>query len=145
MAAEASVFAIGRVEPGGPWIGLRRVESGYELVFGSVSGAMLTTPATPAELLAVAIGYFEESVDDAPPDLEATHRDLAILLRFVHEGEPEPSRARLLLEALEGIDDGLAGDVMVSRLVRAFEASRTADEQVAPLDLLVERYRALSA
>ncbi len=142
MAAEASVFAIGRLTPGGPWIGLRQAQPGYELVFGS-GERMLTSPATPAELLAVAIGYFEESVDDAPPELEATHHDLASLLRFVHDGERDPERARLLLDALEGIDDGLAGDVMVSRLVRAYDACRAPNEQAAPLDLLVERYRAL--
>lgn len=145
MAADASVFAIGRLEPGGPWIGLSRTDAGYRLVFGADDGRVLTTAATPGELLAVAIGYFEESVDDAPSDLEATHRDLADLLRFVHDGERDPQRARLLLEVLEGIDDGLAGDVMVSRLARAYEACRTPDEQAAPLDLLVERYRALSS
>jgi hypothetical protein len=142
VAAEASVFAIGRLEPDGPWIGLRRSQPGYELVFGAGDG-LLTTRATPADLLAVAIGYFEESVDDAPPELEATHRDLASVLRFVHDEESDPRRAQLLLEALEGIDDGLAGDVMVSRLVRAYDACRTPNEQAAPLDLLVERYRAL--
>jgi hypothetical protein len=145
MVADASVFAIGRLEPEGAWIGVQRVDAGYELAFGEPDGRLLTAPASVAELLAVAIGYFEESVDDAPPELEATHHDLALLLRFVYDSEHDPARARLLLEALEGIDDGLAGDVMVSRLSRAFEACRTAGEQAGPLDLLAGRYRARSS
>lgn len=143
--ADAGAFAIGRLEPGGAWIGLRRTDAGYDLVFGRADGSPLSAPASAAELLAVAIGYFEESVDDAPPELEATHHDLALLLRAVHDREPQPARARLLLEAIEGIDDGLAGDVMVSRLSAAFDAFRTANEQADPIDLLADRYRALSA
>jgi hypothetical protein len=142
---DASAFAIGRLQPGGAWIGLRRTDAGYDLVFGRADGSLLSAPASAADLLAVAIGYFEESVDDAPPELEATHHDLALLLRSLHDAESQPARARLLLEAIEGIDDGLAGDVMVSRLSAAYEACRTANEQADPIDLLADRYRALSS
>ncbi|HEX5397048.1 MAG TPA: hypothetical protein VFX74_08165 [Candidatus Limnocylindria bacterium] len=142
---DASAFAIGRLLPGGPWIGLRRTDAGYDLVFGRADGSLLSAPASAADLLAVAIGYFEESVDDAPPELEATHHDLALLLRSLHDAESQPARARLLLEAIEGIDDGLAGDVMVSRLSAAYETCRTANEQADPIDLLADRYRALSS
>ena len=145
MAADASVFANGHLAAGDAWIGLRRTVAGYDLVFGRPDGTLLRAPASGGELLAVAIGYFEESLEDPPADLEATHHDLAQLLRFIHGGVSDPDRARLLLDALEGIDDGLAGDVMVDRLSRAYEACRTPDEQAAPLDLLVERYRALGS
>ncbi len=142
--ADASVFAIGRLAAGGAWVGLARVAEAYRLIFGTDGSAEISAPASRAELLAVAIGYFEESVDDAPPDLEATHHDIAELLRWLHESA-EPADGGLLLDVVEGIDDGVAGDVMVQRLSRAYDACRDANEQVAPLDLLAERYRALSA
>lgn len=142
--ADASVFAIGRLEAGGAWVGLARAEEAYRLIFGTDASAEVSVPASRAELLAVAIGYFEESVDDAPPELEATHHDIAQLLRWLR-GTAEPAHGRLLLDVVEGIDDGVAGDVMVQRLSRAYDACRTANEQAAPLDLLVERYRALSS
>lgn len=142
--AAPSVFAIGRLRPDGPWVGLRSRAGGYDLLFGERDGALLQAPASRAELLAVAIGYFEESVDDAPPELEATHRDIALVLRWLHVAERDADLKRQLLEVLEGVEDGLAGDVMISRLSRALDGCRTADEQAAPGDLLVGRYRSLS-
>lgn len=142
--ADASVFAIGRLRAGGAWVGLARAEEAYRLIFGTDGLAEVSARASQADLLAVAIGYFEESVDDAPPELEATHHDIAELLRWLH-AHVEPAHGRLLLDVVEGIDDGVAGDVMVQRLSRAYDACRTANEQAAPLDLLVERYSALTA
>ncbi len=140
--AEPSVVAIGRLEAGGAWVGLRRSDAGYALVFGEPDGSRLTSVASRAELLAVAICYFEEAMEDAPPELEATQHDLALLLRWLLASERDSRLAALLLEALEGIDDGLAGDVMVRRLWQALDATGTPNEQ-ASLDLLVDRYRSL--
>ena len=141
---DASVFAIGRLKADGAWVGLGRTDEAYRLIFGTDGSAEVSAPASRAELLAVAIGYFEESVDDPPPELEATHHDIAELLRWLHD-RVDPAHARLLLDVVEGIDDGVAGDVMVQRLSRAYDVCRNANEQAAPLDLLVERYRALTA
>jgi hypothetical protein len=55
--------------------------------------------------------------------------------------------AALLGEALDAVDDGLAEDVVVHRLVEAarLEWAGTADEQVDDwVGLLVQRYRSVS-
>ena len=86
-------------------------------------------------LLALAIAYFEEAFEDAPPEIEATHADLGELVRHVAAREGDGARKRLLGEAVDAIDDGLAGDAVANRLNAA--RSGTADEQADPVDLLV--------
>lgn len=145
MKVEPSVCAIGRFEADGAWVGFRPTADGYELVFGEADGSLLTATASRPELLAAAIAYFEEALEDSPTELEATQHDLGQLLRWLHASESDPRLAALLLQALDGIDDGLAGDVMVARLSGALTASGIPDEQADGVDLLAERYRALSA
>ncbi len=146
MRVEPWVSAIGRFEADGAWVGFRPTADGYELVFGEADGSRRVAPASRPELLAAAIAYFEEALQDPPAELEATQHDLGTLLRWLHASEPDPPLAGLLLQALDGIDDGLAGDVLVARLSGALTASGIPDEQAADaVDLLVERYRALSA
>ncbi|MGH2456893.1 MAG: hypothetical protein ACRDHD_11640 [Candidatus Limnocylindria bacterium] len=130
--------AIGRIVPGGHWIGFQADEAGYRLAVGR--GAGVTLLAADADLLlALAIAYFEEAFEDPPPELEATHADLSALVRHVAGAERDPARRRLLAEAVDAIDDGLAGDAVVSRLVAA--RPRTPNEQVEVVDLLVDRVR----
>jgi hypothetical protein len=91
--------------------------------------------ADPDLLLALAIAYFEEAFEDAPAELEATHADLSELVRHIASGEQDVARRRLLDEAVDAIDDGLAGDAVANRLSAARPGA--ADEQVEPVDLLV--------
>jgi hypothetical protein len=128
--------AIGRVSPDGPWVGFAAEAPGYRLVVGSPSG-MRSREADADLLLALAIGYFEEAFEDPPPELEATHADMSELVRYVAAHEDDRSRRRLLDEAVDAIDDGLAGDAVANRLAAA--RAGAADEQADPVDLLVKR------
>lgn len=126
--------AIGRIRPDGPWIGFQATADGYRFTVGLPSGAR-TRGADADLLLALAIAYFEEAFEGAPPEMEATHEDLSELVRHVAAGEADPTRKRLLAEAVDAIDDGLAGDAVVSRLSAVRPGN--ADEQADPVDLLV--------
>jgi hypothetical protein len=99
------------------------------------------------ELLTVAIAYYGEMLEGPPPSLEATQADLAELVRWLGTEDPDSSRRLRLSEALDAIDDGLAGDVVVARLSAALALAGfpETDEQADALDLLVSRYEALSA
>ena len=110
---------------------------------GSVS---VVRPTPRVELMALAIAYVTEALPDPPPDLEATHADLAALLRWLRESATASGHVALLGEALDAVDDGLAEDVVVHRLVKAarLEDPGTADEQVDDwVGLLVQRYRTI--
>jgi hypothetical protein len=146
---ERSVAGIGRLGIGQAWAGFRREADGFRLVFGDADGRLQASDAEGEtrtdELLAVAIAYFEEALDPPPPELEATQADLGELLRWLGENETDAARSHLLLEALDAVDDGLAGDVVVTRLAEArLSSSGKQNEQADVLDLLVGRYRALT-
>jgi hypothetical protein len=110
--------AIGRLAPGGPWIGfgLRGDEWRYLLGAGD---AVRDAPADTDLLLALAIAHFAEAFDEAPPDIEATQSDLSALVLHLIDAQPDAGRRALLTEALDAIDDGLAGDAVAARLVAA--------------------------
>lgn len=129
------VRAIGRPETDGPWIGFGTRGSAYRLVVGH--GAQLEDqPAEADLLLAMAVAYFAEALDEAPPDLEATQSDLSALVHHLMNGEADDERRQLLSEALDAIDDGLAGDAVAGRLAAArYGRSEPAD----PVELLVAR------
>jgi hypothetical protein len=135
--------AIGRLEPGGPWVGFARAEGGYRLAVGDADGRVRTDDADDGLLLALAIAYFEDVLADPPPAIEATHADLSGLVRDVAGRADDGARRHLLDEAVDSIDDGLAVDEVVGRLVAAW--SRTSTEQADPLDLLRERAEALAS
>lgn len=126
-----SISAIGRIRPDGPWVGFAPAPDGYQLVAGD-GAATRSRHADPDVLLALAIAYAEEAFDDPPQELEASHEDLSALVRHLAAEETDPHRRLLLAEAIDAIDDGLAGDAVANRL----SAART-DEQVDPVDLLV--------
>lgn len=112
--------ALGRLEPNGPWIGFVVETDGPRLAVGLPDGRLRTSVASLDELLAAAIAYFAELLPDQPPqELEATHADMAELVRALVAREPDTARRKALSEALDAIDDGLAGDAVVQRLLAA--------------------------
>jgi hypothetical protein len=114
---EASACAVGRLEPGGPWIGFApSLDDAYDIV---VEGAGRLA-ASPADLLALAVLYFEDGLDEPPEELAATHGDIGALVRHVADAPRTPTELRALLAAaVDAIDDGLAADVVIARLQEA--------------------------
>lgn len=127
------VRAIGRPETDGPWIGFGLRGDAYRLVVGT-KGQVKDVAAGTDLLLALAVAYFAEALDEAPPDFEATQSDLSALVRHLMSTEADNGRRGLLSEALDAIDDGLAGDAVAGRLAAArYPGSEPAD----PVELLV--------
>jgi hypothetical protein len=117
---DAAACAVGRIGPDGPWVGFApTLEDGYALVIGPPSGATVRADADADDLLGLALVYFEESLDEPPDELAATLGDIGALVRHVAEHERDPARRRLLDEAVDAVDDGLAADVTIARLGRA--------------------------
>jgi hypothetical protein len=141
------MVAIGRVDARGPWVGFVRDAAGFHLAVAQPGEAAAVSRAGGAnrigELLAAAIVYFEEALDPPPPELEATQADLAELLAWMAT-ETNASRKQLVREALDAIDDGLAGDAVVARLSEARRGlGAQAVEQADAIDLLVQRVKDL--
>jgi hypothetical protein len=98
--------------------------------------------AADADLgLAIAIAHYAEAFDQAPPDLEATQSDLSALVDHLLHEEADPGRRALLSEALDAIDDGLAGDAVASRLAAA---RPPANDGIDPVELLLDRANELA-
>lgn len=116
---EIPACAIGRLEPDGPWIGVApTVDDGYALTLGSSEdGARLV--AGPEDLAALALAWFEESLDEPPEALAATLGDVAAIVRHAAERVTDPAAHRAFDLAVDAIDDGLAADVVIDRLARA--------------------------
>jgi hypothetical protein len=115
---DAPACAVGRLRPGDPWLGFApTLEDAYALVVGTESGPRKGA-ADADDLLSLAILYFEEALDEPPEDLAATHADIGSLVRHVAEAEGDPARRRVLDEAVDAIDDGLAADEVIRRLTR---------------------------
>jgi len=139
---EALLVAVGALG-GSTWVGFTRTGEGYRLACAGADGGLTVSRRSGAarcdELLTVVQAYFEEALDPPPPDLEATQEDLAGLLGWLASEQADPARRRLLDEAIDAVDDGLAADVVVERLARVRDLSGTRDEQADLLDLLVVR------
>lgn len=113
---DAPACAVGRLGPDGPWLGfVPTLDDGYAIVVGAPSGSRRSA-ATPDDLVALALAYFEDSLDEPPEELAATHGDIGSLVRHVAEHEGDVERRRLLGEAVDAVDDGLPADAVVSRL-----------------------------
>lgn len=110
--------AIGRLGPGGPWVGFGQRGEAWRCVVGDLD-AVRDAPADEELLLALAIAHFAEAFDEAPPDLEATQADLSALVRHLIQAQADGGRRALLGEALDAIDDGLAADAVAGRLAAA--------------------------
>lgn len=112
--------AVGRLAPDGPWVGFAPVlDDAYAFVVGELPGGPRQVRADAADLLSLALAYFEETLDPPPDELAATHGDIGALVRHVAEHETDPERRRLLGEAVDAVDDGLAADATIARLTRA--------------------------
>jgi hypothetical protein len=135
LAVEAP-RAVGRWQPDGPWIGFQSGPDAYRLCVGA-DDRLLSEVADADVLLSLAIAYFEEALEAAPHDLEATHADLSGLVRFVAAHETDAARRARLEEAIDAIDDGLAGDAVARRLTACRRGMK--NEQADPVDLLVTR------
>jgi hypothetical protein len=132
-----AVRAIGRLAADGPWIGFGQRAGAARFVVQDGAG-LRDQPADQDVVLALAIAYFTEACDGAPPDLEATQSDLSALVRQLMTGETDPERRALLGEAIDAIDDGLAGDAVAEKL----EAARSSRAEVIdPVELLSRRAR----
>ena len=112
--------AVGRIGPSGPWVGFApTIDDGYAFVIGGLAGGFRRAAAHTDDLLALACAYFEETLDEPPEQLAATLGDIGSVVRHVAERETDPGRRRLLVEAVDAVDDGLAADVTIARLGRA--------------------------
>jgi hypothetical protein len=119
---DAPACAVGRLGPDGPWLGfVPTLDDGYALVVGDVTGSRRTA-ATPDDLVALALAYFEESLDEPPDDLAATHGDIGAIVRHAADRVGDGATGPAFRNAVDAIDDGLAPDVVIERLAHAFGA-----------------------
>jgi hypothetical protein len=138
---DAPACAVGRIGPGGPWVGFApTLDDGYALVVEGSSGSRRAA-ADADLLLAIAIAYFEDALDSPPDELAATHADIGSLVRHLAEAEADASRRRLLREAVDAIDDGLAADAVIARLAAALSSATASD----PVGRLLERAREIAS
>jgi hypothetical protein len=119
--------ALGRLDPNGPWIGFVLEPGSPLLAVGLTDGSLRSAAAGAREIVSAAIAYFAELFPDPPQELEATHADVAELVRSLVADEPDAERRGLLMEAVDAIDDGLASDAVVGRLM-------VAQQQVDPAE-----------
>ena len=133
--------AIGRLEADGPWIGFG-YRAGAPRFVVEAPGGILDRPAGTDLILALAIAYFADAARDAPQDLEATQSDLSTLVRHLMDAEADIERGSMLGEAIDAIDDGLAGDAVAEKL----EAARSPrDGGADPVELLARTAREVVA
>ena len=137
--------AVGRLEPEGAWIGFApTIDDGYALVVGADDRAAAAVPAAPDDLIALAIAYFADELPEPPEALAATHGDIGAIVRHVATLDASQERRRLLGEAVDAVDDGLAADVVVGALSRCL----TSEEEALALlrrraaELLARRHAA---
>ena len=131
--------AIGRLG-GGPWIGFGYRAGVPHLVVAGADGVR-DAPVEGDTLLALASAHFAAAFDEPPPDLEATQSDLSALVRRVMETEADAGRRALLGEAMDAIDDGLAGDAVAEKLAAA---RSPATASLDPVELLLVEARQLA-
>ena len=132
-----AVRAIGRLVADGPWIGFGQRAGAARFVVQAESG-FRDQAADQDLVLALAIAYFTEACQGATPDLEATQSDLSALVRQLMPAEADPERRAFIGEAIDAIDDGLAGDAVAEKL----EAARSYRvEVIDPIELLSRKAR----
>lgn len=111
--------ALGNLGPGLDWVGIGSRPDGFVIVVGRGPAILASRPATPDDLLLAVLAYFGDALEAPPPELEATHGDMATVIRWLAEREPDARRHRTLREAVDAIDDGLAVDEVLTRLALA--------------------------
>ena len=113
----APVCAVGRLGPDGPWVGFSATPGGRFDLVASAADETHRSSADADDLVSIAIAFFEESMTEPPEELAATVGDIGAMVRELAAAESR-SVPRLRLDlALDAVDDGLAADVVVSRLV----------------------------
>lgn len=118
----AAACAVGRLGDDGPWVGFApALDDAYALVVGHAGGGLRRLAADTDDLLSLAIAYFEDALPEPPEELAATHGDIGSLVRHLAAAESDPERRRNLEDAVDAVDDGLAGDVVVGRLTACLE------------------------
>lgn len=128
---QAAACAVGRLGGDGPWVGFApTLDDAYALVAAGPDGRSRSAPAEADDLVALAIAYFQDDLAEPPEELAATHGDIGALVRHLAELESDPVRRRVLGEAVDAVDDGLATDVVVGRLSRCLEGD---EEPIARL------------
>lgn len=114
---EIPACVVGRLDPGGPWIGFApTLDDGYALTV-TAEGRSDRLAAEPVDLIALAILYFEEAAESPPEEMAATHGDIGAIVRHA-SGRVGPEARPATAEAVDAIDDGLAADVVIGRLQR---------------------------
>ena len=117
---DAPACAVGRLGPNGPWLGfVPTLDDGYALVVSDASGSR-RSEATAEDLVALALVYFEESLDEPPDEVAATHGDIGAIVRHAADRAGDGPARVAFGEAVDAIDDGLAADVVIERLATAF-------------------------
>lgn len=127
---KAAACVVGRLGADGPWLGFApSLDDGYDLVVAE--GTRVYRSAAEADdLLSLAVAYFEDSLTDPPEDLAATHADIASLVRHVAARAGDARRSAVLGEAVDAIDDGLAGDAVIAALVRCLGSDVDATDRL---------------
>jgi hypothetical protein len=144
MSARLATVAIGRLAAGAGWIGLEPRDGGWRVVFGESAGERGSrgSMARQRELVLAAVGaYFEDALEDPPPDIEATQEDMAAVIGWLVSSEPDAARRRRLREGLDAVEDGLAADEVIGRLLAAGPAG--VNEPADWVDRLEDAYRSL--
>ena len=113
------------------WIGLGARPDGFDLVVGRGPAIFAARPATRDDLLLAVLAYFSEGLEAPPAELEATHADVATVVRWLAEREPDAKRLGALRDAIDAIDDGLAVDEVMTRLAVALPPELRDDPSAA--------------
>jgi hypothetical protein len=145
MSARLATVAIGRLADGAAWLGLEPHDGGWRVVFGDVTRERSAEASADEQrelVLAAAGVYFEDALDDPPPDREATHEDIAAIIGWLVQSERDADRRRRLREALDAVEDGLAVDEVIGRLLAA--GAQDVNEPADWVDRLEDAYRSLS-
>jgi hypothetical protein len=122
--------AVGRLRPGGAWIGfVPTADDGYALAVGTPAG-IRHVPADPEDLVAIAVLYFEDGLEEPPEELAATLGDIGAIVRHAADHALTPEQVSRFAEAVDAIDDGLAADVVLERLTRILGPGVDADEHL---------------
>jgi hypothetical protein len=129
-----ATVAIGRLPASDAWVGARKDRGGWELIVGTPDGTIRGVSRDQGDLLVAAAAYFDERLGDPPPDLEATHQDIADLIGWLLSATPDPDRRGLLREVLDAVEDGLEGETVLARLMAA--GVRSSPEVTEPVDVI---------
>jgi hypothetical protein len=129
---DAPACAVGRLGPDGAWVGFApSLDDGYAFVVGTPGRRSRRAAADPDDLVSLAIAYFEDTLEEPPEELAATHGDIGALVRHVAEHEADSDHRRTLGEAVDAIDDGLAADEVIRRLARCLDGTEDAPARLA--------------